>query len=365
MESYGTKKATISQVAVRAGVSITAVSLYLAGNRKVCSEATAKRIDEAVSELNYQPNPLAGSNFNKQRRTIGLLASDDLERGFAPFVVYNMKTLSGILQVAHERDFAVLAYPYRVYMECRHRAVLDGRVDGLLFYGSCEHEIVRRMWNAGMPVVCFGIPERVHQAAGVVHNDEAAISNLAMGHLWDLGHRRIAHLAGPYHDCYRYPIGPTGSTEKLREPAERVSAARYEAGKLFMEQRNAYDPVLFSAAHPWRDALLEGTLDQWWSLRERPTAVYCANDYLAWGVIDWAQKHGVHVPKDLAVVGVDNIDMPNKDRFLTSVDICVEQQGRQAINLLMDILNGIVEPPVVRSVPPIGLIVRSSTVPTD
>jgi LacI family transcriptional regulator len=363
MESYGRKKTTISQVAYRAGVSVTTVSLYLAGNTKVCSAATAKRIDKVVAELNYQPNPLAGSAFNKDRRTIGLLASDDLERGNKPWVVYNMRFVSGIFEVANENNYAILAYPFTVYMERQYRAVLDGRVDGTLFYGSSSHEIVKQLTAANMPVVCFGIPETAKNSAGVVHTDEEVISRMAMKHLWDLGHRRIAHLAGPFEDCFRYFPGQEGKITMIPETAEQVSLARRNAAQEWLESREAYDPELFSVAHAWHDPDVSPSMEHWWALEDRPTAIYCANDYIAWKAIDWARSRGIRIPDELAIIGVDNIEGPDQRSFLSSIELKVEEIGRQAMRLILDVLSGDAEPGKVRKIQPANLFVRESTRP--
>ncbi|MDR3691851.1 MAG: LacI family DNA-binding transcriptional regulator [Fimbriimonas sp.] len=361
MESYGRKKSTISQVAYRAGVSVTTVSLYLSGRTKVCSAGTAKRIDQAVADLNYQPNPLAGSACNKDRSTIGLLASDDLERGNKPWVVHNMRIVSGIFEVANENNYGVLAYPFRVYLERQYRAVLDGRVDGILFYGSGNHEIVKKLAQANMPVVCFGVPEQAGNLAGVVHTDEREISHLALSHLWELGHRRIAHLAGPYEDCFRYIPGPGGVVTLFQEPAELVSRARMDAAIEFLDNRDAYDPELISNAHAWHDPDVQPTMEHWWTLEDRPTAIYCANDYIAWKAIDWARARGIRIPQELAILGVDNIEGPNQEMFLSSVEICVEEMGRQAMRLILEALSGNSKPETVRAVKPVGLIIREST----
>jgi DNA-binding LacI/PurR family transcriptional regulator len=364
MESYGRKKTTISQVAYRAGVSVTTVSLYLSGHARVCSETTAKRIDRAVAELNYQPNPLAGSACNKDRRTIGLLASDDLERGNKPWVVHNMRIVSGIFEVANENNYAVLAYPFRVYLERQYRAVLDGRVDGILFYGSGSHEIVEQLYKANMPVVCFGIPEDVQNSAGVVHMDERTISRMAMRHLWELGHRRIGHLAGPYEDCFRHVPGPDGMTTKIPELAEQVSRARMEAAQEYLEEKHAYDPDLFSVAHSWFEPDVTPTMEHWWDMEDRPTAIYCANDYIAWKAIGWARARGIRIPEDVAIIGVDNIDGPDQECFLSSIELSVEEIGREAMRLILDILSGGCVHESVRMIKPARLLVRESTCKT-
>jgi DNA-binding LacI/PurR family transcriptional regulator len=362
MKSYVEKKTTITHVAALAGVSATTVSIYLKGNRRVCSERTAERIDRAVLQLNYQPNPLAGWASGRERLTVGLLASDDLERGNAQWNVYNIRIVSGIIEAANENDYSVLTYPHRVFLDQRHRAVLDGRVDALLFYGTSDHDFVKKVVDAGMPVICFGSPESAGPVMGSAHADEASISNIALDHLWSLGHRHIAHMAGPYGDCVRLAMQPNGEVEPRREAGESVSRARFEAAARFLADRAALNPVWMSPPNAWRNALVTDTLERWWSMPQRPTAIYCANDFIALEVLFWAREKGIQVPRDVAIIGVDNIQSTSVEPVLSSVEFSVEEIGRQAFYALLDYRNG--RDPVEnhRTVLPTQLVARASTV---
>lgn len=360
MELYGSKKSTIGQVASLAGVSTTTVSLYLRGKAGVCSKETARRIDWAVSQLNYQPNPLAGTAYNRERRTLGLLAGDDLERGNAPWAVYNMRLVAGVLEAANEADYSILTYPFRVFLERKHRAILDGRVDGVLFYGRPTETLVERLVEAGMPVVTFGSPCVEGHVAGQVFLDERAVSRLALEHLWSLGHRRIAHLAGPYQDCYRLEFKDGAASPRL-ERAESVSLERLNGCVEFLQERGVYDPQLVSSAHAWKHANALPTLERWWRLPEPPTAIHCANDYIAWEAVSWARNRGIRIPEQIAIVGVDNVEGPDRELFLTSVDIEFEEIGRAAMRMMLDVLTDETYPEPVRTVRPNALIVRAST----
>ncbi|HWD40841.1 MAG TPA: LacI family DNA-binding transcriptional regulator [Fimbriimonas sp.] len=362
MKSYGELKSTITQVAALAGVSVTTVSLYLKGNKRVCSERTAARIDLAVQQLNYQPNPLAGWACSRERRTVGLLASDDLERGNTQWNVYNMRIVAGIIEAANENDYSVLTYPYRVFMEQRYRAVLDGRVDALLFYGTAEHDFVKRVVDAGMPVICFGTPESVGAVMGSAHADEASISNLSLDHLWSLGHRHIAHMAGPYDDCVRLGIEPNGELVERREAGESVSRARLDAAVSFLADRGALNPEWISPPNAWRNALVTGTLEEWWSRPQRPTAIYCANDFIALEVLFWARERGLEVPRDVAIIGVDNIQSTSVEPVLSSVEFSVEGIGREAFHALLDYQQGRDPRENHRVMRAMRLVARTSTV---
>lgn len=362
MKPYGEIKPTISQVAALAEVSMTTVSLYLHGNRRVCSAATAARIDLAVQKLNYEPNPLAGANFAKQRRTLGLVAGDDLERGNRPWNVYNIRIINGILEVANEHDYSVLTYPHRVFLERRYRAVLDGRVDGLLFYGSPDNDFVERVSQAGMPVVCFGAEGNATNTVGSAYADECLISDTALEHLWSLGHRKIAHLAGPFADCVRLFADSNNHFEPNLERGEPVSRARMEGAVKFLREHHVLNENWISPPHAWRNADVVGTLEKWFSGHDAPTAIYCANDFIALEVFFWAAEKGLRIPHDIAVIGVDNIQATSSDPFLSSIEFDVEAIGRQAVHAFLDYLAGRAPADNVRIVRDMKLIQRPSTV---
>jgi DNA-binding LacI/PurR family transcriptional regulator len=146
------------------------------------------------------------------------------------------------------------------------------------------------------------------------------------------------------------------------EREEPVSKSRREGAIQFLEARNAYDPDLFSNAHPWKFPDVRPSLERWRALADPPTAIYCANDYIAWAAIRWARQNGVDVPREIAIVGVDNVEGPARELFLSSVDIDVEEIGRQAMHAILDVLAGAPPSQTKHIVEPVALIARGSTV---
>jgi len=362
LKSFAAKKSTITQVAHLAGVSPTTVSLYLKGNRRVCSPPTALRIDRAVYVLNYEPNAMASAANNKDRRTIGLIAGNDLERGNRPWAVHNSRIVNGILEAANELDFSILTYPHRLFVENRYLPTLDGRADGILFYGSYDNDFVRKLQNAGMPVVCFGSPMSVGSECGCAYADEAAISHHALQHLWDLGHRKIAHLAGPFEDCARLAISESGTVSSIIERGESVSRARRQAAIEFLIEHDAYREAWISGPNAWRFASVKGTLESWFGGTTRPTGIYCANDFLAWEVVLWAREAGLRIPEDIAIIGVDNVQRNDVDPFLSSVDFDIEGVGRLATYALVDFLEGTTSEGACHVAEIFGAVARCSSV---
>lgn len=345
-----------------AGVSVTTVSLYLHGKTSVCSTATASRIKDAVKTLHYNPTPLVGSKLEREQRSVGLLAGTDIERGNPLWVVYNMRFVKGIFQVANAQDYCVINYPFSVSLKAEYRTVLDGRVDGILFYGSCNDPLVELISKAGMPVVCFGSPIRGGIAVGNVHIDEFGLIETAMRHLARLGHTKVAFFNGPFEDCPSTWVDEEGDRVEVFR-AEPVSKVRLEAFIQMAEQRDLYLPEMVTGPHAWRGPVVAPEVDRLLSLATRPTAIMCANDYIARAVLKELEGRGISVPQEISVIGIDNIDGLSEAGRITSVDIDVEEVGRQAMDAMVDYLLNGESGHLSRVVPAGKLIVRSTTGP--
>jgi DNA-binding LacI/PurR family transcriptional regulator len=187
---------------------------------------------------------------------------------------------------------------------------------------------------------------------------------MAIEHLVELGHRRIAHLAGPYEACYRFPFGAEDRTIRTLERAESVSRARLDGAIQVLEEQSLHDAELFSEAHPWKHADIRPSMERWSKMVNPPTAIYCANDYIAWEAILWARTQGIRVPNEIAIVGVDNVEGPDRELFLSSVDIDVEEIGRRAMHVILDVLSGAESTSTHQIVEPLGLIARGSSSPS-
>ena len=194
--------------------------------------------------------------------------------------------------------------------------------------------------------------------------DEEAVADLALTYLWEQGHRRIAHLAGP--DTV---IGkPVEDAASFFLPSPHTDRRR-NRWQQFLEERGAFDSAwLAPGGEDWEqgDAAAARAVTQWRGLptERRPTAVFCANDVLALAMIRAAQTAGWRVPQDISVVGVDNRESASHSELpLTTVDAGVRRVGQAGIETLLQRLQGasIEECQVV--VAPRALVVRQSAVP--
>jgi DNA-binding LacI/PurR family transcriptional regulator len=298
---------TIFDVASRAGVSKSLVSLVLRGQPGV-SESRRKAVLRAAEELGYRPNAAARSLVQQRTHTVGALLSDIGNPWFIDLLdsVRSELTSLGLnlfLSEAHqlESDSSVLD------------AFIEARVDGLLFLGTMPVTDTLMAAAGSMPAVVVSGREPDLPNVDVVSGDDRAGAASAVAHLIDLGHTRVAHLAG------------TGRAAELRTDGYRAEMLRHGLGDLIrVEVSDRSEPGDARAAQ----ALLgEGP---------RPTAILANNDYAALIVMSHAQSIGLSVPHDLSVVGYDNSYLARTGYIgLTTIDNNYTDMGRLAAHQMV------------------------------
>ncbi|HEX5324071.1 MAG TPA: LacI family DNA-binding transcriptional regulator [Capsulimonadaceae bacterium] len=342
------RKTTIKEVAERAGVSISTVSIFMNGREDVCSSQTADRIRAAVSALNYTPSSLVSGMQKHTTTTFGVCMHEptDTQVSFGGFFIQRL--WQGILSQADEEDYSILHYPASVRNNARYDAFLDGRVDGVLFHALAEYSsCAERVANAGMPTVLMTRSLDLPEGCGAVYIDETRTIDIALSHLWELGHRRIAHMAGPV------------------ERHSDIAVLRMDAYSSWMIERDCLDTRLIGHAKEWTSDHAAEIVEGWAQLDSPPTAVLCANDALALAVIEAAEGRGWQVPADFSVMGIDDSSAGHDAAIpLTTVRIAIDALGREAVRSLLRLINGgpIAECRV--ALPASDLVVRRSTGPS-
>ncbi len=276
---------TIKDIAQRLNVSVSTVSYALNGGPRQVPERTRRRVLEVAAELRYRPNRLARALQGRRSHVLGIVPTL-----VAPNVAigpYFVAGVNGIIEASEAAGHDVLIYTQHSSFDTEEgaRGLADGRSDGVIFLaptiGSPGPAYLR---DIEFPHVVIDGDEREGSLTFKV--DNLAGIDIAVGHLADLGHRRIAHLAGP--ETMRDGI-------ERREGFFRAMAARdlpidardvIEAG---FEARTGRGAAI---------ALLEGD--------DRPTAVVCANDEVAHTLVAVANARGLRVPEDLSIVGFDD-----------------------------------------------------------
>ena len=311
MPNSSPRSVTTHDVARRAGVSQATVSLVLSGNpRARVAQATRERVLEAAEELGYRPNILARGLVRGKSYAIGVVVPDLTN----PFY---LDVVTGAQRVAAEAGYAVLPGDTRESTPIRHLEALRARqVDGVIIDGvgaaALPHDAL-----SDLKVVVVDEPSE--RWPGVA-SDALAAGRLAAEHLVGLGHRRVAFI-GPATNVHGFRMRERGFFQALRS-----------AGIGLPHEWLRRTPPTVGGGLAAMKALLAGN---------RPTAVFCANDLIAMGALKAALKAGVDVPRELSLIGCDDIEMASVvTPELTTVAIPARELGARAARLLIRQLDG-------------------------
>jgi LacI family transcriptional regulator len=326
--------ATLSEVAREAGVSPTAVSRYLNGHITL-PKATSDRIDAAIAKLEYRPNLLAKRLSKGRSEAIGLVTPEIANPFFA--------------EVAAAVELEAKSHGYAVFMSSTHgdrqreleaiQRLQDQHVDGVIMMTNQPDDgTLAKLLQPHQSVVILdedipgvGVP-RVF-----VENEEGGY--IGTKHLFAAGHRDIALVSGP---------------ENLMSVRERLAGYR----RAMAEAGYAINPEWIALGEYTKDfgsqaaqRLLTG--------QHRPTAIMACSDYIAVGILKAARAAGFSVPKDLSLVGFDDMSFAELvDPPLTTVRQPMAELGRVAVAQLLAQLNKDGTASETRL--PVELVVRNS-----
>ncbi|MET3443234.1 LacI family transcriptional regulator [Variovorax paradoxus] len=311
--------ATIKDVALRAGVSVTTVSHVVNDTRHVSAKGR-ERVEEAIRELGYVPNAMARSLKSNTTSTLGMLIPNSSNPYFAEIVriVEDRCFGAGYTLVLCNTDDE----PRRqsVYLQ----VLAERRIDGLIVVSTGagdDDSLVTQLHGLRIPTVLVD-REIADPACDLVETAHMQGGLLAVRHLLSLGHKRIACIGGP--------VGVMPSEQRI----EGWRMALAEAG-----------------ATPNADALLwrggftsQGGYEAMHAIlrtEQAPSAVFVCNDLMAIGALRAAHESGVHVPDDLSIVGFDDIELSAyTSPPLTTVAQPKERIGALAVDMLLERVGG-------------------------
>jgi DNA-binding LacI/PurR family transcriptional regulator len=300
---------TIRDVAERAGVSKSLVSLVLRGSDQVRPEKR-QAVLAAVEELGYRPNAAARSLSERRTRTVGVLLNDMRNPWF-------VELLDGLNSLLHAHGLRMLLADGHLNLrlgEDLTRAFTDLRVDGLIAVGTLPGPEALRTAATRVPTVVAGAREPVLPHVDLVANDDAARRP---------ARHRAPHRARP--PAHR-PHRGTGHGRRTAPPQLRDGHARTRTGRHGRR----------GTGRPDRGGRLPATV-RLLSARERPTAVFAFNDIACVGALSAAEELGLRVPHDLSLVGYDNTYLARlRHLWLTTVDNAGHDVGRRAAQCLLD-----------------------------
>jgi LacI family transcriptional regulator len=331
---------TIREVAESAGVSYATVS-HVINNTRVVSQETRERVLAAMAALNYRPNALARSLRQGKTNTIGLVLPDSANPFFA--------------EISRSIEDEAFKLGYSVFLcnteldtqrELFYVDVLSNKqVDGIIFVAAGDQaDSLDLLLHRRMPVVMID-RDLPNVEVDAVLTDNQLGGFLATRHLLELGHKRIACIAGP---------------SSITPSAERIIGYR----RALEEADLSYDANLILRGDYHAQSGMEIT-HFILGMNPRPTAIFALNDLMALGALRAAAEAGYSIPKDLAVVGYDNLEI---SRFtnppLTTIAQPKKEVGAQAVNLLVDRISRKGGPPNRLILAP-ELIIRRSTKELD
>ena len=274
-------KVTSLDVAKRAGVSRSAVSRVFTQGASV-SERTAKKVRDAAEALGYRPNVLARAMLTGKSKIIGLVVAY-LDNHFYPTV---LELLSDALEREGYHVLVFMASHTASDIEDVVSQILDYQVDGLVLASvALSSDLADRCRASGVPVVLFNRMLETDGELAVV-SDNRAGGRMAAEHLVQAGRTRIGHIAG-WEGASTQRDREAGLMEGLR--AAGLGLFAREVGDFRLNRAQDAARRMFDADAP-------------------PDAVFVANDYMAFGVLDVLRAElRIRVPEDVAVIGFDDV----------------------------------------------------------
>ena len=302
---------TIKDVARRANVSVATVSRALNGHENV-TEAVRLRVFAVANELRYSPHHAARSLSSRRTRTIGVVLPDLYGEFFS-------ELMRGIDQVARERGLHLLVSSYHGNPEEQGAALraMRGRVDGLLVMSPYLDNVgvLTDHLPPSLPAVLLNtcLSDAAIPALSI---DNYGGARTLMHHLIESGYRRIAFIAGPEDNFDAH--------ERLRGYRDAIAEA-------------------LPKAKPW---ILPGDFDEasghragreLLASKQRPDAVFAANDMMALGCLFAFNQAGLQVPGDIALAGFDDIPLSRYVHpSLTTMRVDITEFGGRALRALLD-----------------------------
>lgn len=278
---------TINDVAAKAGVSKRTVSRVINNSDKV-NEQTRLKVQAVIDELHYSPSSQARGLAAKRSYLLGL--------------VYDLPTLfisdvqKGILSVCHDAGYDIVVHPCEIgsdklFSDVR-RFVNRSKVDGVIMLPPVSEirELGKLLDDIGVPYVRFTSELSQQPWRLVVTNYVPAVTDM-VSHLVELGHRDIGFISGPKDNL---------SSRKREEAFVNALASH---GLELKDEFVAEGAFTYESGVRAAEELL--------SRGVRPTAIFAANDEMAFGVMNVANAMGIPVPEELSVVGFDGTDFAN------------------------------------------------------
>lgn len=328
----------IKDVARLAGVSTATVSRALSKPDSVAKQ-TRSAVLQAARETGYRINQ-AARNLRQQKTGAVVVLVPNLGNPFFSQI------LAGIESTLSKIDLSVVMVDTKQSQDSRGlltEYLHYSRADGIISLdGSLPMELMEGIQVGNLPIVfgCEWHHEDTYPVARVNNRHGAA---LAIKHLLDLGHRKIGYASGP--------------TENV------LTIARMEGVQRAMQEQQFHleQQWIFQGDFSLKSGAL--VANDWLAQKNRPTAIFCASDEMAIGIMSELKKHGVEVPRDISIIGFDDIDVAQYfNPPLSTISQPRFELGVVAAKLLIERLkSNSVAGTEEKTVLPVELVIRDST----
>ncbi|MGM7724279.1 LacI family DNA-binding transcriptional regulator [Metabacillus sp. Hm71] len=328
-------------VARKAKVSQSTVSRVL-NHYPYIKEETRRKVLTAIKELNFTRDEIARSLAEKKTRTIGLIVGDITNPFYA-------ESSDIIMRKAKEQEYDVII-GYTNYrsenLDKTIQTMIGKRVDGILI-GTVNrsNKRVKELFQSGFPTVLYNSTvDNYEQANYIILNNEKG-AYMATEHLIELGHREIAYISGPetFLNLDRQHIGYKKALKKY--------GIQYNENLVYQGALSYHEIIHF--------------VDKLFSSTNRPTSIFVNSDQMALAIIDAVTKLNLEVPKDLSIIGFDNINLASNHMIsLTTVSQSIDTMAFLALEHLLLIIEGkeTIDTPIQIEIEP-ELIIRKTTGP--
>jgi LacI family transcriptional regulator len=303
---------TIYDVAEAADVSISTVSRVINASPNV-SEATRERVQEAINQLAFVPKAEARARAMKDFARIGVLTPFFTAPAF-------VQRLRGVAEGLMTTRYELTIYTVESLDHLNHYLAtlpVTGHLEGLILLSlRVNDESAQKLKEHGLETVLIEYPR---QDLNTVEINDFEGGEMAAEYLIAKGHQWLAFL-GDTTDLGAYAILPI--TLRLQGFLTGVRKAGLSLP----------DELICTSAYDVKDA--EKSIDPILRRHDRPTAIFCATDMQAWGVVNKARQLGLRVPEDLAVLGFDDLDFADYVG-LSTIHQPLDESGRLAVEILL------------------------------
>ncbi|MGE6376206.1 LacI family DNA-binding transcriptional regulator [Peribacillus muralis] len=305
------KSITITDVANHANVSKSTVSQYLNKRYEYMSEKTRKKIEETIEELNYQPNILARSLKQKSTFTVGVVVANILH-------TFSTQVIRAIENYFYDHGFHIIVCNAddNPEKEKNYIEMLRAKqVDGIIIFPTGDNlDLYKRMKRDQFPIVFMDRTIEELNIATVMLDNHLA-SKLAVDRFVDKGFENIAIIT-------------TSIIRDISPRIERIQGYKDALSKHGIRCNPDYIKTVNAEEIP--DALSE-----FFDLEKPPQAILAGNDIILNGVLQYMKKHGIHIPEDIAVIGIDDVPYAS---FYTPTITTIDQPAIEMANLAAELL---------------------------